>query len=110
MENLALHSAGTAVVATADVVIPIDAFHVRLWDRTPAATDADRTTLTVAPGAARFALSATAFGESRVRIATNATPIVITKELQGWRSAAFSIDDPGRDEPRSLVIAPAWWK
>jgi len=110
LENLALHSAEAATLTTADMTIPVNAFHVRLWDRTPAAVDANRTTLTIAPRAARFALSATAFGESRVRFATNATPIVITKGPQGWHSSAFSIDDPDHGEPRSLVIAPAWWK
>jgi len=110
LENLALHSAEAANLITADMTIPVEAFHIRLWDRTPAVVDADRTTLTVAPGAARFALSATAFGESRVRFATNATPIVITKQPLGWHSSAFSIHDPDHGEPRSLVIAPAWWQ
>jgi hypothetical protein len=110
LENLALHSTQEAVVTTAGMAIPVDAFHVRLWDRSPAVVDADSTMLTVAPGAARFAVSATALGESRVRVATNATPIVITKEPEGWHSAAFEIDDPDHGEPWSLVIAPAWWR
>jgi hypothetical protein len=110
LENLALHSTGTAVVVTAGMSIPVDAFHVRLWDRTPAAVDADRTTLTIAPGAARFAMSATALGESRVRFATNATPIVLTKHPDGWHTAAFSIAYPHHANPWSLVIAPAQWK
>jgi hypothetical protein len=55
-------------------------------------------------------MSAAALGESRVRVATNATPIVLVKEAEGWRSSAFSIDYPYTDERWSLVIAPARWK
>ena len=110
LENLALHSTGTAVVTTAGMSITVGSFHVRLWDRTPADVGVDRTTLTVAPGAARFAVSATALGESRVRFATNATPIVLTREPEGWHSAAFSIGVPRQADPWSLVIAPAQWK
>lgn len=84
-------------MVAADATILVDDFHVRLWERAPAVVDG--TTLTVPPASARFAVSATAFGQSRVETATNATPIMITKEAQGWRTSAFSIDVGHRDEP-----------
>lgn len=108
LENLALHSASPAVVQVGEAAVPVDAFHVRLWDR--AAADVEGRTLTVQPGDARFAVSATALGQNAVRIATNATPILITRGTDGWRTSAFSIVYVHHDEEWSLAVAPARWQ
>jgi hypothetical protein len=108
LEDFALHSAGAAAVLVGDVTVPVDDFHVRLWGRAPAVVEGS--TLTVQPSGARFAVSATVLGESRVNTATNATPIVVTKEAGGWRTSAFSIESPHVGEPWLLVVAPGRWQ
>lgn len=108
LEDLALHSFGAAGVHAGDVTIPVDEFHVRLWDGAPAVVEG--TTLTVPPGGARFAVSATALGESGVRIATNATPIVMTKDEDSWRTSTFSIEPSLGDDRWTLVVPPLQWQ
>lgn len=108
LENLALHSAGPAVVQASEAMVPVDAFHVRLWDR--AMADVEGHTLTVRSGDARFAVSAIALGRSAVRTATNATPIVITRGADGWRTSAFSVAYLHDGETWSLAVAPARWQ
>lgn len=108
VEDLALHSAGAAAVLVGDMIVPVSDFHVRLWDRAPAVVEGSM--LLVPPGSARFAVSATAFGESRVRTATNATAIVVTKEAGSWRTSAFSLGYSLAGEPWSLVVTPGRWE
>lgn len=104
LENLALHSAGAAMVTAGEATVPVEAFHVRLWDRAPA--DAEGQTLIVQPGEARFAVSATVLGHHAVQTATNASPIVITHGADGWRTSSFSI----AHREWSLAVAPARWQ
>jgi hypothetical protein len=110
LENLALHSAGPALIVSAGIPVPVESFHVRLWDRAPAM--ATGSAVVIPARRARFAAAATAFGESRVRLATNATPIVITHGAHGgWRSDQFAleaIEAHGREW--SVVIGPARWQ
>lgn len=110
MEAFELHSAGMAVIATGGEPVAIEQFHVRLWDRTPASTDASGTILTVAPGAGRFVVSATALGNTGVVTATNATPLVITNDGTGWSMSGFSIVHQHASEPWALVLMPGRWQ
>lgn len=104
LENLALHSAGAAMITAGEATVPVEAFHVRLRDRAPA--DAEGHALTVQPGEARFAVGATVLGHSAVQAATNATPIVITHGVDGWRTSSFTIEH----REWSLAVAPARWQ
>lgn len=61
-------------------------------------------------GDARFAISATALGQSAVKTATNATPIVITRGVDGWRTSPFSIAYLHHGEEWLLAVAPARWQ
>lgn len=108
LENLAIHSAGATVVLAGDAAVPIDAFHVRLWGRVAARVEEN--TLTIEPGEARFAVGATALGRNAVKTATNATPIVITHDADGWRTSSFSIAHLHQGEEWSLAVAPARWQ
>ena len=108
LENLALHSAGAAMVLAGEVAVPVDDFHVRLWER--ASAHAEGHTLTVEPGDARFAVSAVALGRNAVQIVINATPIVITHGAGGWRTSSFSIAHSHHGEEWSLAVAPAQWQ
>lgn len=108
LDNLALHSAGASVIVSAGVPVPVDSFHVRLWDRAQAMSTGS--VLVVSPGLARFALTASALGESRVRFATNATPIVLTHDAKGWRTDQFVIEQTIGGAPWSVAIGPARWQ
>lgn len=103
LENLALHSAGPTMVVAGGWAMPVESFHVRLWSRAPA--ELEGRSLTVLPGAAHFAVSATALGHHAVQTATNATPIVLTRAVDGWRTASFTIEYG----EWSVVVAPARW-
>ncbi|MCX4243075.1 hypothetical protein [Paraliomyxa miuraensis] len=106
LENLALHSGGTTIVAHG-MTIPVDGLHLQLRERAPAV--AEGATLTIAPGAARFGAGVSALGESRHRWVTNATPIVVTHDADGWASSGFEIKETVDGEPWTIAIAPARW-
>jgi hypothetical protein len=108
LENLVLHSAGEAVIVAGVSRVPVDAFHVRLWAR--ADTKVEGHTLTVQPGSARFAVGVVVLGHNAVQTATNATPIVITRGDDGWRTSPFSITSTHLGEEVSLAVAPARWQ
>lgn len=104
LQNLALHSAGAAMIVAGDATLPVDTLHVRLWDRAHA--EVERQTLTVQPGEARFVVSATALGHNAVQTASNATPITITRGADGWRTSSFIL----AHGEWSLVVAPGRWQ
>ncbi|MCX4242963.1 hypothetical protein [Paraliomyxa miuraensis] len=106
LENLALHSGATTIVAYG-MEIPIEGLHLRLWER--ASGVAEGSTLTIAPGAARFSAGVSALGESRHRWVTNATPIVVAHDAEGWASSGFAIEETVDGEPWMVVIAAARW-
>lgn len=107
LENLALHSAGVGVVVTDGATVPVEAFHVRLWDR--ARAEVEGRTLTVQPGDARFAVSVTALGHDAVQTATNATPLVLMHGADGWSTSPFTIASQYHGETWTLAVAPARW-
>lgn len=111
LEDLELHSTGAAAIGTPHASTFIDEFRVRLWDSTPGVLDPTRTTFTIPPERAWFAVGA-ALGEVRgVVSATNETEIVIRSDPDGWSSSAFTISHrDGNGQRWSLVITPARWQ
>ena len=91
LEDFDIRSAGAAEVGTSDENLSIEDFRVQLWDRVPAMLDEDGETLTIPPGDVWFALSAAAQGALGVIAASNATPIVIGRDDDGWSSSKFTI-------------------
>ena len=89
LEELSLHSSQATVTAS-DLSIPLEGAHLRLWERADGV--AEGSTLTIAPGAARFVAGVSALGESRyVDDLTNATPITVVQEPYGWLMPAFDV-------------------
>jgi hypothetical protein len=109
VEAFELYSAGVTFMESSGELFAVEQLQVRLWDRTPASIDASGT-VTVAPGAALFTISATMLGMSGVVAATNATPLVITKDDSGWSTSGFSIVHQRASEQWALVIMPGRWQ
>jgi hypothetical protein len=111
LESLELLAAEAGQVrAVGEETVAVDGLRIRLWDRVLATLDDARETLTIAPGDARFAVSATIFGASSVVTATNETAIVLTRNGVGWSSAAFAIAYEEWGDQWSLVIPPTQWQ
>lgn len=110
LESFEAHSAAPAEVGTSDDALAVDDFQVRLWDSTPAVFAPQTDTLTIPPGAARYAISANAEGIHRAITATNETTLVLTRELDGWTSSELTIGyDDELGSHWTLVLAPAQW-
>lgn len=110
LESFEAHSAAPVEVGTSDDALAVDDFQVRLWDSTPAVFDPQTDTLTIPPGAARYAISADAEGIHRAITATNETTLVLTRELDGWTSSELTIGyDDELGSHWTLVLAPAQW-
>lgn len=108
IESLDLYTAG-AVAYARGLAVPVDRAHLRLWER--AAATAEGSTLSVAPGAAKFVASVSMFGEQRhLQHVTNATPIIVAHDGDGWSTSAFLVGvSDGEAWSATVVVEPARW-
>ncbi|MCX4240076.1 hypothetical protein [Paraliomyxa miuraensis] len=108
LEELSLHSS-QALVTAQGMTIPLDGAHLRLWERADGVGEAS--TLSIAPGTARFVAGVSALGESRyVDDLTNATAITIAQEPDGWLVLPFDVIVSDGETAAVVQIGNTQWQ